>query len=1404
MLAVVAGAVTYIRVKTSNNVATDYNVDKVEKIDYEKSSEGNVVSMRTKTARGTDKYNVEDVLDVEYVDVTIDTTGTGAQKVTVSGKIGDYTYVDLGLASGVKWATYNVGASKPIENGNYYSWGEIEAKDNYTWETYKWCENIWSKLTKYCSSKSYGVNDRINVLEFDDDAAAVNWGGVWRMPNTNQQTELINGCQWSYVANYLGTGVAGYLGTSKTNKATIFFPASGFFDGEKQETTGATYCWGLQNYTSNTINSYVITFSKGGVKQTDVNRCFGATVRAVADIEADPKDVTVSGERNGFSYVDLGLPSGLKWAVYNLGATQAFEYGDTYAWGETETKGNYAWSTYKLCKETSGSIFKYLPAKSSTNDADNKTILEVEDDAAYVNWGDEWRMPTTNDFNELRDGCDWKLVRNFNSTKVDGLVGVSKTNGNVIFLPAAGYSSDTYQNNFKSEGFYWTSSVSSNYNTDAYYMGFDTRVTSIKWQYFAKRMLGYYIRAVSDDKFTVNFYNQDSTLIKSQVVFLNKSAETPKLKDFDGYYFDGWSDSSFMKVQKDVDVYAVFKEASSFSPAIVDGVSLSGKVDGYPFVDLGLPSGIKWATFNVGAHSCQNAGIYVAWGETAPKSTKYNAATYSLKLGSSTLKAESDVATVNWTDDWCMPTSEELDELIQGCTWVRVSKFNGSGVDGLLGTSKANENTIFIPYSGYRLDEFTYSGAMARLWTSSPVLDDTTKAYAGIVKEKDFNVNAEARSLGACVRAIVARKHTVNFYDQDKKLLVSYSAVSGRPVVAPEMPEKEGFYFSWSDSSFSAVNADLDVYAVYTPKPVYSVNFYGLNKKLLDSQQPLEGDTVKQVQIPDEDGFFIVGWSDSIFGQPVKKDMDIFALYKKLYTVNFYTYDSTFIETKMVIEHTSVEPAVAPTRKGYRFIGWGDVLLSDVDGNLDLYAQYEPAEKVSGSIDGYDYVDLGLPSGVKWATCNVGATEPTGRGSYFAWGESKSRGDKNYSWNSYKYRESILTDVTKYGDDGLITLEAIDDAATVNWGEKWRMPTYSEQSELINGCDWEWTDDYNETGVAGMIGVSKANGNIIFLPKFGYCNLFENTDYGVYWSSSLDKGSYQFSDAHYLELKSGGINTKYSETRCTAAQIRAVSGSVYTVNFYSSDKKLLKSQLVGKGESAIAPNAPIRKAYRFVGWSDSSFTNVQSKLDVYAEYELDASGTIAGYHYVDLGLKSGLKWACYNVGTTELTEVGHHFAWGETKAKDDYSWSNYSFGSMQSISKYSDLVDGKSVLEPEDDAASVNWGATWRTPTKEEMKELIDGCDWEYLEDFDGHAKGMLGTSKANGNVIYLQYAEAKDGTYITYAGGHYWSSNENGNYPDFAYCMVFGDWLHGNDDYSLTFDQFGREKGCNIRAVSK
>lgn len=186
--------------------------------------------------------------------------------------------------------------------------------------------------------------------------------------------------------------------------------------------------------------------------------------------------------------VDLGLPSGTLWADRNVGADAPEAYGDYFAWGETEPKDYYEWSTYKWCNGSSSSLTKYC-TNSSFGTVDGKTVLDLEDDAAYVNMGAEWRMPTIAEQDELLNNCTWAWTtqNDVYGSKVTG------PNGNSIFLPATGCRLYSVLYNAGSGGIYWPSSVDEFGSNYAYSLHFYS--DDFYWNYNL-RYYGQSVRAV--------------------------------------------------------------------------------------------------------------------------------------------------------------------------------------------------------------------------------------------------------------------------------------------------------------------------------------------------------------------------------------------------------------------------------------------------------------------------------------------------------------------------------------------------------------------------------------------------------------------------------------------------------------------------------------------------------------------------------------------------------------------------------------------------------------------------------------------------------------------------------------------------------------------------------------------
>jgi len=374
----------------------------------------------------------------------------------------------------------------------------------------------------------------------------------------------------------------------------------------------------------------------------------------------------------------------------------------------------------------------------------------------------------------------------------------------------------------------------------------------------------------------------------------------------------------------------------------------------------------------------------------------------------------------------------------------------------------------------------------------------------------------------------------------------------------------------------------------------------------------------------------------------------------------------------------------------------------------------------------YEYVDLGLPSGTLWATFNVGAATPEDLGDIFAWGETQPKDE--YSTYNYKHGNGSSQRflLTKYCSeaghgyhgftDNLTTLLPEDDAATVNWGEGWCMPTKLQCEELIDNTTP--TFSYDRKGVL----LTANNGKSIFLPANVYVSNHELL--GYYWSSSL---SWTSTEAEILHF---GYST--------------------TVDVHNND--------VYEGGGMSTMYVP-----RYEGYLVRPVAN--------------RDGTLNGHDYVDLGLPSGTLWATCNVGSNTSEGYGDYFAWAETEAKSTYEWTNYKYCNEittivgnniyydykltkycdKDIMGYNGFVDNITTLETGDDVATVRWGSGWCMPTVEQWEELQRYTTHQWTT--QNGVYGRLFTS-SNNKSIFLPAAGYKD-SQLQEAGdcGHYWAT---------------------------------------------
>lgn len=509
-----------------------------------------------------------------------------------------------------------------------------------------------------------------------------------------------------------------------------------------------------------------------------------------------------------------------------------------------------------------------------------------------------------------------------------------------------------------------------------------------------------------------------------------------------------------------------YGETVVFTTKSVSVSAPSGTENGYDYVDLGLS--VKWATMNVGATKPENFGAYYAWGELEGNKKSYSWGNYKyatmnennvitlLKYNSSNnygavdnktnLDLEDDVAHSQWGGRWRMPTRDELEELLE-CEWIW-TEYNG--VSGCVIRSKTNNNSIFMPATGYIEDETRYNkGTNVGIFSSTLYTTNPLRAYGVAMNfsTKQLDIFFFLRYNGDAIRGVVGEEilqiELPTITTTTATQITTNSAVAGGNVT--------------SDGNASVTERGVCIATVSNP-------------------------TTSNTKV----------------------------------TAGSGTGSFTCNLTGMQANTTYYVRAYAINSKG---TAYGE--------EVSFTTNEQSSTPNVGTENSHEYVDLGLS--VKWATCNVGANAPEEYGDYFAWGETTTK--STYNWSTYKYCNGSSSTLTKYNNsssygsvDNKTQLELSDDAAAVNWGGNWRMPTKAEQDELRNNCTWTWT---TQNGVNGYK-VTGANGNSIFLPAAGCRNggsLNGAGSYGYYWSGSL--GTDNPSGAYSLDFLSSDVGWYY-------------------------------------------------------------------------------------------------------------------------------------------------------------------------------------------------------------------------------------------------------------------------------------
>ena len=677
-------------------------------------------------------------------------------------------FVDLGLPSGLKWATCNVGAVTPEEYGDYFAWGEVETKANYTYQNYKWWTNgNYEQITKYCSNHSYGTRDNKKELEASDDAAAANWGEGWRIPTSTEFDELIDNCTWTWTTQ---NSVQGWKVSA--NGKSIFLPAAGSFSNVLQYAGSNGAYWTCSNNVSQSYYSYALIFTNS-VKACDKEnfRYVGYSVRPV------------QGEK-----IVLSLATLTTTVATQITENSALVGGNVTADGNaTVTERGVVYST-----SSNPTIANNKLASGNGTGSFTCTLTDLQDNTTYyvrayatnsvgTAYGEEISFKT----NVKKSLATLTTTAATQITENSALVGGNVTaDGNatvtergVVYSTS---SNPTIANNKLASGSgtgsFTCTLTDLQDNTTYYVRAYATNSVGtaygeeISFKTNVKKSLAT-LTTTAATQITANSAlvggnvtaDGNATVTERGVVYgtsSNPTIDGNKLASGNG---TGSFTCTLTGLQGNTTYYVRAYATNSVGTAYGAQISFTTIQKVYEYVDLGLS--VKWATCNVGADSPEDYGDHFAWGEVEPKSSYswgnykwctngiYTQLTKYKTNSALVLEAVDDAATVNWGEDWRMPTSAELKELIDNCTWAWTTQ---NGVNGWKVTAKGNSNSIFLPAAGEFGNALQYVGNNATYWTSTNRgKNEYYYAYALTFSKSAYERSYENfRSLGCSVRPV--------------------------------------------------------------------------------------------------------------------------------------------------------------------------------------------------------------------------------------------------------------------------------------------------------------------------------------------------------------------------------------------------------------------------------------------------------------------------------------------------------------------------------------------------------------------------------------------------------------------------------------------------------------------------
>ena len=869
---------------------------------------------------------------------------------------------------------------------------------------------------------------------------------------------------------------------------------------------------------------------------------------------------------------------------------------------------------------------------------------------------------------------------------------------------------------------------------------------------------------------------------------------------------------------------------------------------------INMGTSVRWSSINMGAITKEDAGDFYAWGETEPR-TSFSRNNYSHyqnnayeNIGANIVGEPAyDPATALWKGCWRMPTKSELHELVTKCdwTWDELQDEDGVMHRGLFVKNRNNnaDSIIFLPAAGYCQDKIYSSDNCYYL---SGTEHDTERA-----------------------------KYQKNNYNNTNETSWKWEGLTVRPVFDSNIETPTGEYlfirtdgFVYNDQQTEATlyGTMRGIDDVVTASDITQGFVVGTTDNVtLDSGEALKYNYFKT---PTDNGSYNLLFNAT--------DLSNLGLASASYIRAYLTYkDHTYYggavkmepmelttdSTNWQVNETSAR--LCGTAKGISesikdivdlgfVVGTTEDVTLDTEGHIELLSADKGNGKFAAVLDnielkqyyyrafirhtatgqvfygnpkmlGLEFIDLGLPSGLKWANINVGSQSPIDAGKPYSWGEVNTKSSFGDNVNNSSYGEDIGG--------------TLHDAAQVNWQGPWRMPSKSDVEELLANCTWTSTTKY---GQGGHLLTSKINGKTIFIPFTGYwtsgANHYDATWRYLLWTSTFEKGSnhnawyfdnypdnnpspkmehtgyhgYGFyirpvamvsntlDDESMIQMTTDGVDWEVGQTQATLHGYllglrynpdATESGIAYSTD-HISDNATDQTEGVNylktnNGEIANVASGNFECIVPLV--NDNTVYYYRTYVKVAGKYYY-ANERQFGRKLVDLGLTSGTLWSNINMGASSCDDSGDYYAWGETEPKSSYTKSNYTYTGKQ------EDISGSS-----NDVAHVKWGGAWRMPTRADLQELVNSCTWTEVTLY---GRNMYKVEGPNGNFIYIAKRGSMSNASLANDGSRasIWTSNLNTT-EDVNNDNAYGSAFYGNN---RSIDAVARYLGYTVRPVVK